>query len=473
MYALKAIQVTYTTPVQAQILPSALQGKDLLVKAKTSAEKAVAFLIPAIEKIAAAEKSLKLDRQKISVLVLTPSRGHAERIQQQARALAQYHRYWVESIFGGYNVSKELDRIRSTSVIDILIATPSRLLTHVRETDGFAKRLQQVLLVVVDEADELVNRDFLKDMVQVLGIVPNRTLRQTMMFSATVTQTIQYLIRLSLRAEHTFIDTIGKEDLNAVPDVEQYRAVVPLQDQLAVLESVLQRHVDQCPDYKIVVFSPTARQASFWSMLFGKLGLRTLPNHSRKSRAYQRKAGDEFNSATQIIMFASDIIIRRNAFPDTTLVVQVGWVPRDMYVRRMQRTTREGQVGKSVFLLSEFEAAYALDAMPDLPIKDIGQDDVVAKAEMSAQLKEVLDSVEKDAELAKAAGQAYQAFLGFYNSHLKPLNWTKDRLVEMSNEFASLIGLERPPALPKQLAKKMGLMRASGVTIADTAATSS
>lgn len=122
----------------------------------------MAFLIPAIEKIAAAEKSLKLDRQKISVLVLTPSRGHAERIQQQARALAQYHRYWVESIFGGYNVSKELDRIRSTSVIDILIATPSRLLTHVRETDGFAKRLQQVLLVVVDEADELVNRDFLK-----------------------------------------------------------------------------------------------------------------------------------------------------------------------------------------------------------------------------------------------------------------------------------------------------------------------
>ncbi|SPQ97983.1 ATP-dependent RNA helicase [Plasmodiophora brassicae] len=464
--AISAMGFANLTQVQAQTLPRIMTGNDVLARAKTGTGKTVAFLLPCVEMLAKASPSgVSVPRQKVSVLVLSPTRELAQQIAAEAKALTQFHGFKVECVFGGSNVNREQARLRSPAGVDILVATPGRLLDHLKNSPGVANQLNALRVVVFDECDQLLDRGFQQDITKILGFLPPKHQRQTLLFSATVPDKIHSIVSLALRDGHDFIDTVGDEDTHTNLQVEQFSAVVPFDAQLAVLENVLRVHMKECPqDFKIIVFFPTARVVGFCAQLFTSIGLPVLEIHSRKSQAQRTKVSNQFREATRAIMFTSDVSARGVDYPDVTLIVQVGLTTREQYIHRVGRTARAGRQGKAVLLVCPFESAI-LKQLKDLPIQDISEVSAIARATMTPELRAAISGVPGNDAMVKAGSMAYQAFLGFYNSNTKMLGLSKEQLVSIANRFAGIIGLAEVPALSKKTIGMMGLKGTPGLVI--------
>ncbi|XXQ38371.1 ATP-dependent RNA helicase [Plasmodiophora brassicae] len=447
------------TPVQAETLPRILAGGDILAKAKTGTGKTLAFLLPSIERM------VGFPRTKTSVVILSPTRELAQQTMIEARTLSRFHGFNVDCVIGGSNLRMEQARLQGGMTIDVLVATPGRLLAHLRDTKGAAEMLDNLRIVVLDEADQLLDCGFQRDITQILSMLPAKDRRQTLLFSATIPKQVHNIVNIALRDDHEFIDTVGEEDTDTNPQVDQECAVVPFDKQLVVLESVLRAHMKECTrDFKVIVFFPTARVVGFCAKLFARAGLPILEMHSRKSQAARTKIADQFRKGSGLIMFTSDVSARGVDYPDVSLIVQVGLTTREQYIHRVGRTARAGRQGRGILLLAPFEQAMLGD-LQDLPIKDIAGTPVVANARKSLEMNLALSDVPKDAALVKAGAQAYQAFLGFYNSHLRALTWSKDKLVAMANQFATIMGLKQVPAMQKKTVAVMGLRNTPGLRI--------
>eukprot|EP00474_Spongospora_subterranea_P010277 CRZ10735.1 hypothetical protein [Spongospora subterranea] len=449
------------TNVQAATLPHIMKGKDVLAKAKTGTGKTVAFLLPSIEKIRA---SMPSKSSTISILILSPTRELAAQIANEAKSLIRFHGFRVELVVGGTNMTSEAQRLRASGGVELLVATPGRLLDHLKNTNGFSLQLCGIQILVLDEADQLLERGFQPDIVRILGFLPAKEYRQTLLFSATVPASLHDIVHLALRDDHQFIDTVGDADEQTNSQVEQFSAIVSLDQQFSVLEALIRDHISICSEYKIIVFFPTARGVGYFALLFSSLGLSILEMHSRKSQAQRTKISNQFRENSNVIMFTSDVSARGVDYPDVSLIIQVGLTTKEQYIHRVGRTGRAGREGKSILLLAPFERKL-LSQMQDLPIQDISQNPLISSKLQSKQLLKALSSVDKTAVLQKAAQQAYQAFLGFYNSNLRMVNWSKSDLVRVANDYAKIMGLSDVPALQKKTVGMMGLRGVQGLRV--------
>jgi len=214
-------------------------------------------------------------------------------------------------------------------------------------------------------------------------------------------------------------------------------------------------------NHKIMVFFTTARATQLYSGLFNQSRVQVFEIHSRKSQAHRNKCADQFRAAASGVIFSSDVSARGLDYPDVTAVIQVG-IPsaRDQYIHRLGRTGRAGKSGRCILLLHDFEEFF-LKSLKDLPVQRLS----VKTAFQGTPPPP--DSLWEPKD-AKTVGQAYQAWLGYYNS-VKGLGWPKDHLVWQATRFAGTIGgLTRdglPPPILKKTVGMMGLKCVPGLNV--------
>lgn len=445
------------TAVQEQSIPVSLKGGDVLTKARTGTGKTIAFLVPALEKTIVTPNA-----SGVSVLVISPTRELAQQIADEATMLMTYIKgSTIQVVVGGTPINRDLSQMRSSGPPTLLVATPGRLIDHLTtSTSGFAETVKQLQVLVLDEADRLLDMGFAPDLKKILQFLPPTSHRQTLLFSATMPSDVKNMAKMALQPDYTLVDCVGEGD-NTHMHVPQSVLVTPLEEQISALGVLLMQCV-QVANYKVIVFFTTAKLTQFYSELFEAMGRPVLEIHSRKSQSHRTRVSDTFRSGSNLIMFTSDVTARGLDYPDVTTVMQVG-LPSDkaQYVHRIGRTARAGKGGNGVLLLADYEADAFLRKVSDLPLQKM---DKLSEQMLSAVSNGWKVAMEK-VPYGTISG-AYQSFLGFYNSNMKALRMNREQVVALANEWASSIGgLSEAPALQMSTVAKMGLQGVAGVRV--------
>ncbi|KAJ7951291.1 putative Dead box ATP-dependent RNA helicase [Quillaja saponaria] len=442
------------TVVQEATLPVILKGKDVLAKAKTGTGKTVAFLLPSIEVVTKSPRSDRdHKRPPILVLVICPTRELASQAAAEANTLLKYHSsIGVQVVIGGTRLALEQKRMQANPC-QILVATPGRLKDHIENTAGFATRLMGVKVLVLDEADHLLDMGFRKDIERIIAATPKQ--RQTLLFSATVPEEVRQICHIALKRDHEFINTVQEGGEETHSQVRQTHLVAPVEKHFSLLYALLKEHIADDVEYKVLVFCTTAMGTRLVADLLGELNLNVREIHSRKPQSYRTRVSDEFRKSKGLILVTSDVSARGVDYPDVTLVIQVGLpADREQYIHRLGRTGRKGKEGQGILLLAPWEEFF-LSAIKDLPVTKASIPSVIPDTKKKVDL--ALSHVEN-----KNKEAAYQSWLGYYNSN-KKVGKDKHRLVELANEFSRSMGLDNPPAIPMKVLGKMGLRNIPGL----------
>ncbi|CAN4115473.1 unnamed protein product [Withania somnifera] len=437
--ALTAAGYVQMTKVQEATLSACLEGLQL----------------PAIETVLKASSKKSTQRvPPIDALILCPTRELASQIAAEANVLLKYHEgIGVQTLVGGTRFKDDQKRLECNPC-QIIVATPGRLLDHIENKSGFSTRLMGLKMIILDEADHLLDLGFRKDIEKLVDCLPRR--RQSLLFSATVPKEVRRISQLVLRREYGYVDTVGL-GLETNPKVKQFYLVAPHEQHFQLVHHLLSSHISEVTDYKVIVFCTTAMMTSLMFSLFREMKMNVREIHSRKPQLYRTRISDEFKETKRVILITSDVSARGMNYPDVTLVIQVGIpVDRQQYIHRLGRTGREGKEGEGILLLAPWEQ-YFLDGIKDLPMESclVSHLDPRVKAKMEEAMEKM------DASVKEAA---YHAWLGYYNS-VREIGRDKTTLVELANQFSESIGLEKPPSLFRRTALKMGLKDIPGIRI--------
>mgnify|MGYP003386685264 CR=1 FL=1 len=272
-------------------------------------------------------------------------------------------------------------------------------------------------------ADQLLEMGFKPAIDAIMSFLPPVNDRRTLLFSATVPPAVQQIVSRTLRKGYKFVDTVGEDAEQTHMHVPQQYVTVDFEYIIPAMAAALQKHT-QTPGYKIIVFFVTARLAGFMADLFKLMNFNALEMHSRLSQSARTKTSEKFRTQSNVIMFSSDVSARGMDYPDVTFVMQVGTTEKSQYIHRLGRTARAGKEGSGLLLLCNFEERNMLKELRELPINRMDPNELqLVHHHKSCQ--NVIDNVYRDQELVKAAEQAYQAWLGYYNGKLRVLGWSK------------------------------------------------
>ena len=334
--AVRELGFTQPTPIQADAIPPALSGKDLLACAMTGSGKTAAFLLPILHRL------IDKPRGTTRALVLTPTRELAAQVHQELSDLAVHTPITGAAIYGGVGMGPQEHAFRAG--VDVIVATPGRLLDHLRHPYA---RLDRVEYLVLDEADRMLDMGFLPDIRRVLARLPKK--RQTLFFSATMPPPIVQLTREMLHDPAT-INLARK----AAPATGITQAVYPVPQELksALLLALLERKLMM----EALVFTRTKHRANrLWEFLTkrGEMAARIHGNRSQKQR---EDALEGFKSGRYRVLVATDIAARGIDVEALGHVVNfdVPVAPED-YIHRVGRTARAEMTGEAFTLVSPQE----------------------------------------------------------------------------------------------------------------------
>lgn len=314
------------TPIQLQAIPTLLEGKDLIGQAQTGTGKTAAFGIPLIEKV-------RKSSQAIQGIVLTPTRELAIQVAEELNRIAQFTNVHALPIYGGQDIYRQINALRRRP--QIIVATPGRLMDHMeRKTIS----LQDIKVVVLDEADEMLNMGFVEDIEKILSATEAAG-RQTLLFSATMPRAIQNLAQRFLQ-DPALIKIQAKEI--TIPLVEQH--YMELHDRQKF--DVLCRLLDiQAPGLAIV-FGRTKRRVDELAEALKKRGYTAEGIHGDLTQSKRDAVLRQFREGTVDILVATDVAARGLDVSGVTHVYNFD-IPQDpeSYVHRIGRTGRAGQTG--------------------------------------------------------------------------------------------------------------------------------
>lgn len=391
----------------------------------------------------------------IYVLILCPTRELGSQIAAETRVMLKYHDgLGVQMLVGGTRFKDDLKRLDSDPC-QILVATPGRLLDHIETKSGLSVRLMGLKMLVLDEADLLLDLGFRKDVEKIVDCLPRQ--RQSLLFSATIPKEVRRVSQLVLKREHTLINAVDAGCPETSSKVKQSYIVAPHDEHFQIVYQLLKEHILGIPDYKVIVFCTTGMVTSLMYLLFREMRLNVREIHTRKPQLYRSRIADEFKQSKRLILISSDVSARGMNYPDVTLVIQVG-IPsdREQYMHRLGRTGREGKDGEGILLLAPWEEHF-LDDIRDLPVERTASPHFVPgiKGKMEDSMAKIDTSVKE---------AAYHAWLGYYNS-IREIGRDKTSLVNWANRFSDSIGLQKPPALFRRTVIKMGLKDIPGIRI--------
>ncbi|KAL1924975.1 uncharacterized protein VTP21DRAFT_4629 [Calcarisporiella thermophila] len=441
--------------VQHAVLSRMPLDADLLVKAKTGTGKTLAFLVPAIEE--AIKTTPKERRNKVSVFIISPTRELAQQIASEAEKLVTFHRLKVHCLVGG---EKRYHQVRGllSKPVDIVVGTPGRLKDLLESEKEFKRQCDGVKVVVLDEADRLLDMGFRDEIESILEYLPSN--RRSLLFSATVAPEIRQIAATTLRPDHVYIDTVDPNDVNTNLQVKQTYSVIPLEQQPLVVHQLLNQHREQCPrENKAIVFLPTTRSTELYAQVFRNIlpQFKVFELHSRMDQRRRTKIADNYRRARgNAVLFTSDVSARGVDYPGVTMVLQVG-IPssRETYIHRLGRTGRAGKEGEGKLLIAPFERRFVEDELNDLPIEKVNADintEVEETQLVRAELERVIQNT--DEELLQSA---CHGFLGYYAGQLGTLGFPRHKLLRYLDEYAKGFGCEETPYVPAMLVEKLGL----------------
>ncbi|KAG5546474.1 hypothetical protein RHGRI_018607 [Rhododendron griersonianum] len=341
---LKEAKFTKMTEIQRASLPHSLCGRDILGAAKTGSGKTLAFIIPVIEKLYRARWG---PEDGVGSIIISPTRELAAQLFDVLKSVGKHHNVSAGLLIGG---RKDIDTEKEhVNDLNILVCTPGRLLQHMDETPNFDCSQLQVL--VLDEADRILDVGFKKALNAIVSQLPKH--RQTFLFSATQTKSVQDLARLSLKDPEYL--SVHDESVTATPNrLHQTAIIVPLDQKLDMLWSFIKSHLNS----KILVFLSTCKQVRFVFEAFKKLhpGIPLKCLHGRMKQERRMGIYSQF-CETRSVLFSTDVASRGLDFNKAVdWVVQVD-CPEDVaaYIHRVGRTARYLSGGKSVLFLMPSE----------------------------------------------------------------------------------------------------------------------
>jgi ATP-dependent RNA helicase RhlE len=327
------------TPIQAQAIPAVLEGHDLLAGAQTGTGKTAAFTLPMLHKLTHGQsKTNKFGKDGIAALVLTPTRELAAQVEESIRTYGKYLPLTSAVIFGGVGMNPQIDRIKKG--VDILVATPGRLLDLQQQGN---LDLSTVEILVLDEADRMLDMGFLPDVKKILALVPRE--KQSLLFSATFSDEIRDLAHTLLRDPQSIQVTPRN---TTVQRITQVIHPVGRNRKKELLAHVIQEH-----DWsQVLVFTRTKFGANHVADYLNKQGITAMALHGNKSQTARTQALSGFKTGEIRALVATDIAARGIDIDDLPHVVnyEIPNVPED-YVHRIGRTGRAGREGQAVSLV--------------------------------------------------------------------------------------------------------------------------
>ena len=348
MKAINDMPYDTMTEIQQRAIPPALAGRDVLGAAKTGSGKTLAFLIPAIEML----HSLRFKpRNGTGVIVVSPTRELALQIFGVARELMEHHSQTYGIVIGGANRRAEAEKLAKG--VNLLIATPGRLLDHLQNTQGFV--FKNIKALVIDEADRILEVGFEDEMKQIIKILPKEE-RQTMLFSATQTTKVEDLARISLRAGPLYVNVDHKQEHSTVAGLEQGYVVCESDMRFKLLFTFLKKH----PKKKIIVFFSSCNCVKYYSELLNYIDLPVLDLHGKQKQQKRTNTFFEFCNAKTGTLICTDVAARGLDIPAVDWIVQFDPPddPRD-YIHRVGRTARGANgKGKSLMFLQPNEVGF-------------------------------------------------------------------------------------------------------------------
>lgn len=338
---------TSPTPVQQQAIPLILKGVDLMAGAQTGTGKTAGFTLPLLQRLMA-QSSLDKKNKKVRALILTPTRELAAQIAENVAAYGKYLPLKSAVIFGGVNINPQINQLRSG--VDIIIATPGRLLDHVSQK---TVDLTQVEILVLDEADRMLDMGFIHDIRKVLAILPKN--RQNLLFSATFSNEIKQLAAGILKSPQTVEVTRHNTPAELVSQV-----VHPVDNRRK--KDLLAELVAKNNWQQVLVFTRTKHGANKLSDHLIKCGITSSAIHGNKSQAARTTALASFKKGDVRVLVATDIAARGLDIDLLPHVVnyELPNVPED-YVHRIGRTGRAGNEGEAISLVCIDEFKLLID----------------------------------------------------------------------------------------------------------------
>ena len=324
------------TPIQQRAIPLILEGRDVLACAQTGTGKTAGFTLPLLQRLQASRA--KGQHNRVRVLILTPTRELAAQVGQSVSDYGRHLPFKTVVIFGGVSINPQISKLRQG--VDIVVATPGRLLDHIgRKTVD----LSGIEILILDEADRMLDMGFIRDMRKIFALVPKK--RQTLMFSATFSNEIRHLAAdLLNRPEEIQVspqNTAVKQVSQLVHPVDRRRKRELLSHRIGVEKW-----------RQVLVFTRTKHGANRLAQQLNRDGLQTTAIHGNKSQGARTRALADFKAGRVRVLVATDVAARGLDIDRLPHVVnyELPSVPED-YLHRIGRTARAGQHGQAISLV--------------------------------------------------------------------------------------------------------------------------
>ena len=340
---------TIPTPIQAQAIPVVLAGRDMMGAAQTGTGKTASFSLPIIQRLLPmASTSASPARHPVRALILTPTRELADQVAANVQAYSKHTPLRSTVVFGGVDMNPQSEALRRG--VEILIATPGRLLDHVQQK---TLNLGQVQILVLDEADRMLDMGFLPDLQRILNLLPKE--RQTLLFSATFSGEIKKLAATYLRNPQT-IEVARSNSTNA--NVRQIVFEVAESDKSgAVTQLIRERGLKQ-----VLVFCNSKIGASRLARVLEKDGIVATAIHGDRTQGERMQALDAFKKGEIEALVATDVAARGLDITDLPAVINFDLpFSAEDYVHRIGRTGRAGATGDALSLCSPNERKQLAD----------------------------------------------------------------------------------------------------------------
>ena len=333
MQGIRSAGYATATPIQEAAIPAALRGRDIIGTAQTGTGKTAAFILPILNRLLDGPRGLP------RALIVTPTRELAEQVNQVAHALAAGTGLRSATIYGGVGADRQIKALRHG--VEILVATPGRLLDLVQQRHA---KLHRIEILVLDEADRMFDMGFLPDVRRIIKAVP--TERQTMLFSATFPAEVELLASQSLTNPQRISMGISK------PAVTVTHALYPVPQHLK--SALLMKLLKQIDSDSVLVFTRTKHRADKVARQIAHAGFRVTSLHGNRTQGQREHALHGFKSGHFPIMVATDIAARGLDIESITHVINYDMPDTaDAYIHRIGRTGRAHRTGDAFTLVTD------------------------------------------------------------------------------------------------------------------------
>lgn len=397
---------TEPTPIQAQAIPIILEGKDVMGGAQTGTGKTASFVLPMLKRLDIhANNSMSPAKHPIRALILTPTRELAMQVHDSVKTYGKYLSLRSTVIYGGVNIESQIEAVRAG--VEVLVATPGRLLDHIQQK---TLMLSKVEILILDEADRMLDMGFLPDLKQIIQLLPEQ--RQNLMFSATFSDEIKKLANKILK-DPVLIEVARRNSISELITHVVYPVEVP-RKQSALIHLIKHKNLQQ-----VLVFTRTKLGADRLAHFLSRQNISCAAIHGDRNQLQRTQALENFKQNAIRVLVATDVAARGLDIEELTHVINFE-LPNNAedYVHRIGRTGRAGTKGYAISFVSKDEDGLlaGIEKLLGIKVKVDQLDEAELKKQQTEFAKKTI-STKDDKEKGRFSqeGKRIQQRFGKYN----------------------------------------------------------